>query len=73
MLVLSRKEGQTIVIGEGIEIQVAAVQGNRVRIAINAPRNVRVMRGELAETELVAARKATHEDRAPALTASQGV
>jgi carbon storage regulator len=56
MLVLSRKQGQTIVIGEGIEIQIAAVQGNRVRIAINAPRNIRVMRGELA-SELVSSRK----------------
>lgn len=72
MLVLSRKEGQTIVIGEGIEIQVAAIQGNRVRIAVNAPRTTRVLRGELAETELVSPRKAAAEERVPAL-ASQGV
>jgi carbon storage regulator CsrA len=73
MLVLSRKEGQTIVIGEGIEIQVAAIQGNRVRIAVNAPRNVRVMRGELMGTDLVSSLKTVAEDRVPATSASHCV
>lgn len=73
MLVLSRKEGQTIVIGDGIEVQIAAIQGNRVRIAVNAPRSVRVMRGELAEAELVASRRSTETDRAPTVSASHCV
>lgn len=55
MLVLTRKEGQTIVIGGGIEVRIAEVQGSRVRIAINAPKEVSIMRGELADEGLVEA------------------
>jgi carbon storage regulator CsrA len=48
MLVLTRKPGEKIVIGNGITIKVVEVQGNRVRIGIGAPDDVRVLRGELA-------------------------
>ncbi len=48
MLVLSRKAGETIHIGEDICITVATVQGNRVRIAVDAPEEVLILRGELA-------------------------
>ena len=47
MLVLSRKAGEKIHIGEGITIEVRKVAGNRVAIAVQAPREVRVLRGEL--------------------------
>lgn len=47
MLVLSRKKNETILIDGNIEIQVVQIQGNKVRIGINAPREVRVLRGEL--------------------------
>ena len=47
MLVLSRKQDQTIRIGDAIEITSCKVQGNRVSLAINAPLDVPVMRGEL--------------------------
>jgi carbon storage regulator len=73
MLVLSRKEGQTIVVGDGIEIQVAAIQGNRVRIAVNAPASVRVLRGELVENGLISARKDQAGERRGTVTARQGV
>lgn len=73
MLVLSRKEGQTIVIGDGIEIQVTAIQGNRVKIAVAAPRNVRVMRGELAESALVDARRPETNERIRPVAASHCV
>lgn len=46
MLVLSRKLGEKIHIGDGIEITIAAVQGNRIRLGIRAPRGVPVIRGE---------------------------
>lgn len=49
MLVLSRKLGETIKIGEGIEVTVIAVQGNRVRLGVAAPREVSVKRQELAD------------------------
>ena len=47
MLVLSRKRGQKVVIGGGITITVMHVTGNRVRVGIDAPERVRILRGEL--------------------------
>jgi carbon storage regulator len=51
MLVLSRKEAQTIRINDDIEIVVVRVNGNRVKIGVQAPRDVKVLRGELAERD----------------------
>ena len=48
MLVLSRKPGEQVVIGNDITITVVEVQGNRVRVGIDAPEQVRILRGELA-------------------------
>lgn len=48
MLVLSRKVGERLVIGEDIVLVVNKVAGNRVVIAIEAPSSVRIVRGELA-------------------------
>ena len=47
MLVLSRKAGEKISIGDGITIVVNRIAGNRVALGIQAPDNVRVVRGEL--------------------------
>ena len=47
MLVLSRKEDQTIFIGENIKLTVVRLQGNSVRLGIEAPHDVRILRGEL--------------------------
>ena len=47
MLVLSRKKNETIVLDGNIEIEVLQVKGNSVRLGIKAPREVRVLRGEL--------------------------
>lgn len=49
MLVLQRKEGQSILIGEDIEIKFMAVNGHAVKIAIEAPRDVSIVRKELQE------------------------
>lgn len=49
MLVLSRKEGERIVIGENITLVISKVSGNRVTIGIEAPRDVKVIRGELQD------------------------
>ena len=50
MLVLSRKKSETIVLPTlGITINVLAITGNRVRIGIQAPSEVPVLRQELAE------------------------
>ena len=47
MLVLSRKEGERISIGDNITLIVSKVNGNRVTIGIEAPRDIKVVRGEL--------------------------
>ena len=47
MLVLSRKAGERINIGNDISIEVRRIAGNRVTIALHAPREVRILRGEL--------------------------
>jgi len=49
MLVLSRKKGQSIIIGDNIEITVVEIQGDTVRIGVNAPREVAVHRQEVFE------------------------
>lgn len=46
MLVLSRKLGEKIVIGDGIELMVVAVNGNRVKLGIAAPQSCRIVRSE---------------------------
>lgn len=52
MLVLTRKLGESIVIGDDIVVRVSAVQGSRVKLAIEAPRARRILRGEIAEQQL---------------------
>ena len=51
MLVLSRKEKQSFLIGEDIEVTVLEMSGDKVKIAINAPKEVSILRKELAETK----------------------
>jgi carbon storage regulator len=47
MLVLTRKKEQTIVINDNIEITIIDIQGDQVRIGINAPRSVSIFRKEI--------------------------
>jgi carbon storage regulator len=47
MLVLSRKIGEKLVIGDNITVVVSRVAGNRVTLGIEAPTDVRIIRGEL--------------------------
>jgi carbon storage regulator len=49
MLVLTRKPGQSIMIGDGIEIQVLSVAGEKVRLGVTAPREVSIFRNEVYE------------------------
>jgi carbon storage regulator len=47
MLILTRRPGESIQIGDDIEISVLEIRGNQVRIGINAPPEVLVLRSEL--------------------------
>ncbi len=49
MLILTRRIGEDIVIGNDIRVTVVAVQGGKVRIGISAPDSVRVDRSEVRE------------------------
>jgi carbon storage regulator len=55
MLVLSRKESQRIRLGDSIVITIVKVSGDKVRIGIDAPANVLVLRDELEPREQPAA------------------
>lgn len=48
MLVLTRRVGECVLIGESIEVRVLDVDGGSVRIGIRAPRDVLVLRSEIA-------------------------
>jgi carbon storage regulator len=51
MLVLSRKEGEKLVIGDNITLVVSKISGNRVTLGIEAPVDVKIFRGELSEAD----------------------
>ena len=49
MLILSRKTGESLILDGGIEIKITEVYGDKVRIGISAPPNVKVYRKELKD------------------------
>ncbi len=50
MLVLSRKANETIKIGDDIELRIIEVKGDTVKIGIDAPKSVDILRGELVQS-----------------------
>ncbi|TZE83140.1 carbon storage regulator [Calorimonas adulescens] len=51
MLVLTRKKGQSIKIGDNIEVTIMEVEEDKVSIGILAPRNIEIVRSELLEVK----------------------
>jgi carbon storage regulator len=49
MLVLSRQKDESIIIGDDVEIVIVDVRGDKVRLGINAPKNISVHRKEVYE------------------------
>jgi carbon storage regulator len=47
MLALTRRVGERIVIGENIVITVADIKGDNIRLAIDAPKEIKIFRGEI--------------------------
>jgi len=50
MLVIKRKTNESILIGDNIEVIISEISGDKVKIAINAPNDVKIIRKELKET-----------------------
>ncbi len=65
MLILSRKVGESVTIGNDITVTVVAFNGNQIRLGISAPRHVRVLRQEILQAM-------QEENRAAANTAQPG-
>ncbi|MCT1541276.1 MULTISPECIES: carbon storage regulator CsrA [Lysinibacillus] len=49
MLVLSRKKGESIMVGDQIEVKILAVEGDQIKLGIVAPKSVKVHRSEIFE------------------------
>lgn len=64
MLILQRKAGESVVIGENITVSVVSVDGVRVRLAISAPEDIPILRSELI-TASAANRDAAMEESVP--------
>jgi carbon storage regulator len=58
MLVLTRKTGQSLTIGDNVKVTLLSITGDRVSIGVEAPRSVRVFRSELLEQTKTANREA---------------
>jgi len=59
MLILSRRPGESIIIGDNIEINIVDIQGDIIKIGINAPRSISVHRKEIYEEIQKTNREAT--------------
>ncbi len=65
MLILQRKLGESLVIGEDVRVTVVSIEGGRVRLAVSAPAEVSILRSELLDTKL-ANQDSAVEESAPA-------
>ena len=64
MLILQRKAGESLVIGDDITVRVISVDGTRVRLAIDAPEDISILRSELIVAR-AANRDSAREEAAP--------
>lgn len=71
MLVLTRKKGEVIKIGDDIEITIVAAKGEQVKIGISAPKNVEIYRKEVYE-EIMAENQQASADVAAVMNLFKG-
>lgn len=72
MLILTRRAGETVMIGSDVTITVLGVKGNQVRIGINAPKDVAVHREEIYERIQSEKAASKSEQTAEATTGADG-
>ena len=60
MLILTRKDKESIMVGENIEISIMSIKGDYVKIGINAPSNIKIYRKEIYEEIQKANREAAY-------------
>jgi carbon storage regulator len=65
LLILQRRIGESLMIGEEIRVSVVSIEGGRVRLAISAPPEVSILRSELLDAKL-ANQDSAVEEAAPA-------
>ena len=58
MLALTRKVGERIVIGDNIVVTVVSVKGDSIRITVDAPKEIKIYRGEIYDAIVVENKKA---------------
>lgn len=62
MLILTRRVGETLMVGDDVTVTVLGVKGNQIRIGINAPKDVEVHREEIYQ-RINAERNNVHQQR----------
>jgi carbon storage regulator len=62
MLILTRRVGEALVVGDDVKISVLAIKGNQIRIGIEAPKNISVHREEIYQRILDEAAEIEEED-----------
>ncbi len=70
MLILTRRLGETVMIGDDVTVTILGVKGNQVRVGINAPKQVAVHREEVYQR--IHAEKLTHVSQAGSGKLSSG-
>lgn len=58
MLVLGRKTDESLIVGDDIVITILSIEGDRVKVGINAPKHVTILRSEVRDRQLRAAESA---------------
>ena len=66
MLILQRRAGESLLIGDDIRITVTSVDGGKVRLAISAPEDVRILRSELVTAAAAVNCDSAQEEVSPA-------
>jgi carbon storage regulator len=66
MLVLGRKTDESLIVGSDIVITILGIEGDRVKVGINAPKHITILRSEVRDRQLRAAEAAAEPAPAPA-------